>query len=158
MGRIEERLAERGIQLPRPFSPPPGVEFEFELVRRSGNVAYVSGHGPLDGDRVLVAGKVGDTVSVEQGYEAARLTGLSILASLKQELGDLDRVSGWLKALGLVNCAPGFNATPVVINGFSELIIELWGDQGRHARSAIGAAELPFDMSVEVEAVVEVAG
>ena len=158
MGRIEDRLGEQGFELPRPFAPPPGFEFRFELVRVSGGHAYVSGHGPIDGDRVLVAGKVGHQVSVEQGYEAARLTGLSILASLRQELGDLDHVTGWVKALGLVNCAPGFNAAPAVINGFSDLILELWGVPGRHARSAIGAAELPFDMSVEVEAIAEVAG
>ena len=157
MGRIEDRLAEQGIELPRPFAPPPGVEFKFDLVRLSGHHAYVSGHGPIDGSDVLVSGKVGEAVTVEQGYDAARLTGLSILASLKQDLGELDRVSRWVKALGLVNCAPGFNATPAVINGFSDLIIDLWGHDGRHARSAIGAAELPFDMSVEVEAVVEVA-
>ena len=157
MGRIEDRLAEQGIALPRPFAPPPGVEFKFERVRLSGHHAYVSGHGPIDGSEVLVSGKVGDGVSVEQGYEAARLTGLSILASLKEDLGELDRVTRWVKALGLVNCAPGFNAMPAVINGFSDLIIELWGHDGRHARSAIGAAELPFDMAVEVEAVVEVA-
>ena len=101
-------------------------------------------------------GKVGGTLTPEDGYEAARLTALSILASLKSELGDLDRVTTWVKALGLVNCAPGFNNTPAIINGFSDLILELWGDAGRHARSAIGAAELPFDMPVEVEAVVEI--
>ena len=101
-------------------------------------------------------GKVGDELTVEQGYEAARLTALAILASLKRELGELDRVTGWVKALGLVNCAPGFSKTPAVINGFSELILELWGEAGHHARSAIGAAELPFDVPVEVEAVVEV--
>jgi enamine deaminase RidA (YjgF/YER057c/UK114 family) len=84
------------------------------------------------------------------------LTGLAMIAALKRELGELDRVSRWVKALGLVNCAPGFNLTPPVINGFSDLIIEIWGDAGRHARSAIGAAELPFDMAVEVEAIVEV--
>jgi enamine deaminase RidA (YjgF/YER057c/UK114 family) len=122
----------------------------------SGGVGYVSGHLPVDGAEVLARGKVGDDLSVEQGYEAARLTALAILASLKQELGELDRVRGWVKALGLVNCAPGFSKTPAVINGFSELILELWGEAGRHARSAIGAAELPFDVPVEVEAVVEV--
>jgi enamine deaminase RidA (YjgF/YER057c/UK114 family) len=155
MGRIEARLAERGIDLPRPFSPPSGVEFSFDLVTVSGTTAYVSGHGPVDGAEVLIAGKVGDDVSVEEGYRAARLTALSILASLERELGDLDRVERWVKALGLVNCAPGFNRTPAVINGFSDLIGELWGVAGRHARSAIGAAELPFDMAVEVEAIVE---
>ena len=101
-------------------------------------------------------GKVGADVTPERANEAARLTGLSILASLERELGDLDRVTGWVKALGLVNCAPGFSGTPGVINGFSDLVIDVWGEQGRHARSAIGASELPFEMSVEVEAIVEV--
>ena len=156
MAKIEERLRERGLSLPRPFIPPAGIELKFSWVRVSGGYAYVSGHGPLDGNDVLFKGKVGAEVSPEQGYEAARLTALAMLASLQQELGDLDRVTGWVKALGLVNCAPGFNATPSLINGFSDLIFELWGEPGRHARSAIGAAELPFDMSVEVEAIVEV--
>jgi enamine deaminase RidA (YjgF/YER057c/UK114 family) len=156
MGRIEDRLTDLGLALPRPFAPPPGVEFKFDLVRVSGGVAYVSGHLPTDGAEVLMRGKVGDDLTVEQGYEAARLTGLAVVASLKQELEELDRVGGWVKALGLVNCAPGFSKMPAVINGFSELILELWSESGRHARSAIGAAELPFDAPVEVEAVVEV--
>lgn len=155
MGRIEDRLVELGLELPRPFAPPPGLEFRFDLVRVVGELAYVSGHGPLDGSEVLVKGKVGEDVSVEQGHEAARLTALSVLAGLRAGLGDLDRVRRWVKVLGLVNCAPGFSQMPAVINGFSELILEVWGDEGRHARSAIGAAELPFDMSVEVEAIVE---
>ena len=155
MGRIEERIAELGIELPKPFSAPAGVEFPFELVAVTGNMAYISGHGPADGSELLVAGKVGAEVSVEEAQRAARLTGLSMIASLKQELGELDRIRRWVKALGLVNCAPGFNLTPVVINGFTDLITEIWGDAGRHARSAIGASELPFDMSVEVEAIVE---
>jgi enamine deaminase RidA (YjgF/YER057c/UK114 family) len=154
MGVIENRLGELGLQLPAPLAAPPGVRLPFELVRVHGDLAYVSGHGPFDGDRLLVTGRVGGEVSVEQGYEAARATGLSILASLKQELGDLDRVAGWVKALGFVKCAEGFNVTPAAINGFSDLILALWGDAGRHARSAIGAGELPFGMPVEVEAVV----
>ena len=159
MGRIDDRLAELGIELPRPFTAPPGVEFKFDLVRVSGAVAYVSGHGPVDGDRTLAAGKVGGEVSVEDAAEAARLTGLAIIASLRAELGDLDRVAGWVKALGMVNCAPGFNKTPAVINGFSQLVLDVWGpDLGTHSRSAIGVAELPFDWPVEVEAVVELAG
>ncbi len=145
MGQIEDRLAELGLSLPAPFAPPPGVEFKFDLV-----------HLPVDGDRVLVQGKVDSDVSAEEAYDAARLTGLSILASLKQELGELDRVRGWIKALGLVNCTPGFSKTPAVINGFSELILELWGEAGQHSRSAIGAAELPFDVPVEVEAIVQI--
>ena len=156
MGRIEERLVELGLELPQPFAAPPGVEFKFDLVRVSGGVAYVSGHLPTDGADVLMQGKVGDDLTVDQGYEAARLTGLAVLASLNQELGELDRVSGWVKALGLVNCAPGFSKTPAAINGFTDLILELWGDEGHHARSAIGASELPFDVPVEVEAIVEV--
>jgi enamine deaminase RidA (YjgF/YER057c/UK114 family) len=156
MGRIEDRLTELGLSLPRPFAAPPGVEFKFDLVRMSGGLAYVSGHLPTDGAEVLVQGKVGSDLTMEAGYEAARLTGLAIIASLKQELGELDRVRAWVKALGLVNCSPGFSKTPAVINGFSELILELWGEAGRHARSAIGASELPFDVPVEVEAIVEI--
>jgi enamine deaminase RidA (YjgF/YER057c/UK114 family) len=154
MPRVEDRLAALGLSLPAPFTGPPGLEVRFELVRVAGDVAYVSGHGPMDGAAPLVQGKVGTDLSFEQGYDAARATALSILASLKRELGDLDRVREWVKALGLVNCAPGFNRTPGVINGFSDLILELWGDAGRHARSAIGVAELPFDIPVEIEAVV----
>ena len=93
---------------------------------------------------------------MEQAYDAARATGLSMLASLKAALGDLDRVTEWVRALGFVNCAEGFNVTPAAINGFSDLILEVWGDRGRHARSAIGAGELPFGMPVEVEAVLAI--
>jgi len=156
MGRIEEKLAKLGLTLPRVFSAPAGIEFKFDLVRVVDGAAFVSGHGPVDGSEVLMQGKVGADLTVEQGYEAARLTALSVLASLKQELGELDRVKQWVKLLGLVNCSPGFNATPPVVNGFSDLVLELWGDAGRHARSAIGASELPFDIPVEVEAIVEV--
>ena len=154
VGVIEDRLGELGLRLPAPLAAPPGVRLPFELVRVHGDLAYVSGHGPFDGDRLLVTGRVGAEVSVEQAYEAARATGLSMLASLKQELGELDRVTRWVKALGFVNCGDGFNVTPAAINGFSDLILDLWGDAGRHARSAIGSGELPFGMPVEVEAIV----
>ena len=157
MGAIEDRLAELGFQLPAPLAAPAGVRLPFELVRIHGDLAYVSGHGPLDGDRLLIAGRVGAEVTVEQAYDAARATALSMLASLQQALGDLDRVTGWLKLLGFVKCAEDFNVTPAAINGFSDLILDLWGDAGRHARSAIGAGELPFGMPVEVEAVVAIA-
>jgi enamine deaminase RidA (YjgF/YER057c/UK114 family) len=157
MGRIADGLAQRGLSLPSPFAAPPGIEFRFDLVRVSGGHGYFSGHGPLDGSEVLVRGKVGADVTPEQGYEAARLTALSVFTSLERELGDLDRVTRWVKLLGLVNCAPGFNAMPGVVNGFSDIVLELWGDAGRHARSAIGVAELPFDIPVEVEGVVEIA-
>jgi enamine deaminase RidA (YjgF/YER057c/UK114 family) len=158
MGVIEERLAQLGLEPPAVFAAPPGMTVQFDLVRVVGEVAYISGHGPTDGPEVLIQGKVGDHragwLSQEVGWEAARLTALAMLASLKAELGDLDRVSAWLKVLGFVNTAPGFNGTPAVINGFSNLILELWGDSGHHSRSAIGVAALPFDMPVEVEAVV----
>jgi enamine deaminase RidA (YjgF/YER057c/UK114 family) len=155
---IEERLAELGLELPAPLAAPPGVDLPFELVRVSGGHAYISGHVAMDGSEVLFHGKVGADVTVEQAQQAARATGLSMLTALKQELGDLDRVARWVKALGLVNCAPGFNQTPAVINGFTNLIIDLWGpERGAHARSAIGVAELPFDAPVEIEAIVEVA-
>jgi enamine deaminase RidA (YjgF/YER057c/UK114 family) len=157
MGAIDDRLGELGLALPAPMAAPAGVRLPFETVRVHGDLAYVSGHGPFDGERPLVLGRVGAEVSPEQAYEAARATGLSMLASLKRELGDLDRVAAWLKVLGFVRCAEGFDATPAVINGFSDLILELWGDAGRHARSAIGAAALPFGMPVEVAAVVALA-
>ena len=157
MGTIDDRLAELGLELPEPFAPPPGVEFRFDLVRVSGGLAYVSGHLPVNGSEVLVTGRVGGELDLDAGYEAARLTTLSILASLRRDLGDLDRISGWVKALGLVQCAPGFDKPPAVINGFTDLVLELWGDPaGRHARSAIGAETLPFNVTVEVEAIVEI--
>jgi enamine deaminase RidA (YjgF/YER057c/UK114 family) len=153
---VRDRLAELGLRLPAPVTAPPGVRLPFEFVRIHGDLAYVSGHGPFDGDRLLYTGRVGAEVSVEQAYDAARATGLSMLASLEQALGDLDRVSAWIKVLGFVNCGEGFDATPAAINGFSDLILELWGDAGRHSRSAIGSGELPFGMPVEVEAVVAI--
>ena len=156
MGRIEDRLAELSLELPRPFAPPPGIQFPFELVRVSGGVGYVSGHLPADGSEVLSVGRVGAELTVEDGYQAARQVGLSIVAGLKAELGDLDRATRWVKALGLVQCAAGFENPPAVMNGFTDLIREIWGESGRHARSAIGAAQLPFNVPVEVEAIVEV--
>lgn len=108
MGKVENRLFMAELALPAVFTAPPGIEFKFDLVRVSGGLAYVSGHGPIDGSKPLMQGKVGTDLTAEQGNEAARLTALSIIASLKQELGDLDRVTQWVKVLGLVNCAPGF--------------------------------------------------
>jgi enamine deaminase RidA (YjgF/YER057c/UK114 family) len=157
--RIERRLAERGLVLPEPIKLPPGVELPFPWVRLWPGRAFVSGHGPLrpDGSLTATLGKVGAEVTQEQAYEAARDTALAVLASLRQVLGDLDRVTGWLRVFGMVNTAPGFTATPAVINGFSDLILDLWGpDAGSHARSAIGVAALPFSIPVEIEAEVAV--
>jgi enamine deaminase RidA (YjgF/YER057c/UK114 family) len=157
MALIEDRLAQMGLKLPAPLEAPAGVQLPYESIRVHGDLAYVSGHGPFDGGRQLFRGRVGDELSVEQAYDAARATALSMLASLKRELGDLDRVTAWIKVLGFVTCAEGFNVTPAVINGFSDLILSLWDENGRHARSAIGAGELPMGMPVEVEAIVSLA-
>ena len=158
---IENRLAELGLVLPEPMRLPPGAVLPFPWVRVRGGRAFVSGHGPLlaDGSLAGPLGKVGDQVTPEQAYEASRLTALAILSSLRRELGDLDRVTAWLRAFGMINAAPGFTATPAVINGFSDLILRLWGpDAGSHARSAVGMAELPFSIPVEIEAEVEIDG
>jgi enamine deaminase RidA (YjgF/YER057c/UK114 family) len=118
--------------------------------------AYVSGHTATDGSERLIRGKIGAELTEQQGQKAAHLAALSMIASLKRELGDLDRLSSWVKVLGFVNCASGFSATPLVLNGFSDAIIQIWGERGRHARSAVGVAELPFDVPVEIEAIVEI--
>lgn len=157
--QIEKRLQELGLVLPEPLPSPSGLNIPFAWVRVRGNRAYISGHGPQNPDGKLAPpfGKVGAEVSVEQAYQSARLVGLSILGSLKRELGDLDRVTAWLRVHGMVNTAPGFNQTTRVINGFSDLIIELYGPEvGQHARAAVGMAELPFNIPVEIEAEVEV--
>jgi enamine deaminase RidA (YjgF/YER057c/UK114 family) len=150
----ETRLADLGLVLPPAFVPPPGVRLPFKAVRVVGTRAFVSGHGPqrADGSMSRMRGRVGEQVSPDQAYEAARLTALSMLGSLQRELGSLQRIAAWVHVLGMVNAAPGFNAMPGVINGFSDLILDVFGDDiGAHARSAIGVAELPFDIPVEIE-------
>jgi len=156
VGTIDARLEQRGIRLPEPMRPPPGVTFSFELVRVHGDLAYVSGHGPVDGAATLAHGRVGAELDVEQAAVAARQVALSTLASLRESLGDLDRIESWVKALGMVSCTPDFDSMPAVINGFSDPINELWGDTGCHARSAVGVAALPFGWPVEVESIVAI--
>ena len=161
MSKIEQRLSELGLVLPAPMKPPPGVVLPFRFVRVIGRRAFISGHGPQDADGSIAAplGKLGRELTVEQGYAAARLTALSILGSLQRALGDLDRVAAWGRVFGMVNSAAGFNRQPSVINGFSDLILELYGaEAGAHSRSAVGMAELPFDIPVEIEAEVELTG
>lgn len=151
-----DRLRELGITLPRPMDL---GNLPFRLVRIDGDRALVAGHLPLgdDGSIAKPLGKVGAEVSAEDGYVAARRVALGMLASLQQELGDLDRVAAWLKLFGMVNAAPGFTAIPGVINGASELILEVFGpDRGAHARSAVGLAELPLGVPVEIEAEVRI--
>ncbi len=158
---IEAKLNGMGLVLPAPIQLPPGMVLPFPWVRVRGNRVFVSGHGPLnpDGSLKRPLGKVGQDVTVEEAYESAKATGLAILSSLKMELGSLDRISAWLRVFGMVNTAPGFNQQPSVINGFSDLILELYGpDRGTHARSAVGMAGLPMDIPVEIEAEVEIDG
>jgi enamine deaminase RidA (YjgF/YER057c/UK114 family) len=149
---VEQRLAELGLTLPEPF-PPAG---SYIAAVRTGSLLFLSGAGPVRADGSIVTGKVGDSVDLDGAVEAARLTGLQLLAVLRRELGSLERVRRVVKTLGMVNCAPGFNRTPKVIDGCSSLLIEVFGEAGRGARSAVGMAELPFDIAVEIELVVEV--
>jgi enamine deaminase RidA (YjgF/YER057c/UK114 family) len=159
MARIEAKLAALGVVLPAPIQLPPGVLLPFDMVRILGDRALISGHGPQnpDGSIARPLGKLGQELSVAEGYVAARLTALSILASLKRALGDLDRIVAWGRIFGMVNSAPGFTQQPAVINGFSELILELYGsDMDAHARSAVGMAELPIQIPVEIEGEVRI--
>ncbi|BEP45720.1 RidA family protein [Variovorax sp. 375MFSha3.1] len=158
MARIAQRLADSGLVLPPAVTPPPGVVLPFRFVRIVGRRALISGHGPLNADGTIAAplGKLGRELSVEQGYTAARLTALAMLGSLQRALGDLDRITAWTRVFGMVACAPGFDKQPAVINGFSDLILEVFGpDIGAHSRSAVGMAELPFNIPVEIEGEVE---
>jgi enamine deaminase RidA (YjgF/YER057c/UK114 family) len=157
--RIEARLTELGLVLPQPTRPPPGVRLPFASVRVRGRRALVAGHGPLNPDGSLAGpfGKVPTEVTPEQAYASARLVCLAMLASLARALGDLDRVTAWLRVFGMVNSAPDFTGQPNVINGCSDLLLELFGEEaGQHARSAVGLAALPFNIPVEIEAEVEI--
>jgi enamine deaminase RidA (YjgF/YER057c/UK114 family) len=159
MAKIEARLRALGLVLPPAFAPPPGVMLPFVHVRLIGSRGIISGHGPQspEGPLAQPMGKVGRELTREQGYAAAKLTALSMLGSLQRALGDLDRVTQWVRIFGMVNSAAGFVQQPAVINGFSDLILELWGaEAGAHARSAVGMAELPFGMPVEIEGEVEI--
>ena len=150
--KIEAKLEAMGLILPAPLVPPGN----FELVTVHGDLAYLAGHGPFDGSTLLVEGLVGRDLTIDQAYQAARLTALSILASLKRELGELDRVTRWLRAVGYVHCAPGFARNAAVVNGFSDLIVDLWGEAGRHARSAPGQGPSPLNVPIIVDAVLAV--
>ncbi len=155
MVRIEDRLAEMGLALPGPLIVPDGTVLPFAMVNIRGDRAFVAGHGPQETDGSIAGpfGKVGRDVAVRDAQELARKTALSMLGSLSRELGDLDRITGWARVFGMVNCAPEFDLQPMVINGFSDLILDVFGPEiGRHARSAVGMAGLPFKIAVEVEA------
>lgn len=160
MSEIESKLESLGIVLPEPIKLPPGVVLPFSWVRVRRDRAYVSGHIALsqDGSPAPPFGKVGAELSLEQGCDAARLVGIAMLASLKRELGDLGRVTAWLRLFGMVNTSPDFDRFPLVINGCSDLLIDVFGaERGNHSRSAVGMAGLPFGTPVEIEAEVEIA-
>ena len=153
MSLIDKRLAELGIVLPTPAKP---IANYVPWVK-TGNLVYISGQGAVRDGKIEYTGRVGDTVSIEDAIASARLTAINIIAHLRDACGgDLDRVKRIVKLLGLVNCTPTFGDHPKVINGASDLMVEVFGDKGRHARSAVGAPSLPFGLSVEVEAIVEI--
>ena len=153
MGATDERLAELGIELPPPFAP---VGNYVPAVVTAGALVFVSGHGPTANGNVLFRGKVRSTVSVADAYQAARLCALNCLSTLDAELGSLDRVDRIVKLLGMVNADPDFTEHPAVVNGASDLLVEVLGDRGRHARSAVGMGSLPMDITVEIELVAAV--
>jgi enamine deaminase RidA (YjgF/YER057c/UK114 family) len=148
----EERIEELGLELP---SPPEPIA-SYVTFARTGNVVYTSGHGPLRANGTWIVGKVGIDIDVEEAAEAARITGLGLIATLRSHLGSLDDVTRVIKLLAMVNCTPDFVDHPAVINGCSDLLAEVFGDIGRHARSAIGVTSLPMGIPVEIEAIVEI--
>jgi len=147
----EERLRELGLELPPPVTP----IGNYVPAVRTGNLVFLSGHGPVGRDRVIT-GKVGKDLSVEEGYEAAKLVAVGLLGSLKDLIGTLDKVRRVVKLLGMVNCDPAFMEQPQVINGASDLLVEVFGERGKHARSAVGMNALPLNIAVEIEMIVEV--
>lgn len=147
----EARLKQMGITLKTPGKP----TANFLLAVRVGNLVYLSGHGPVKEDGEYMKGKVGDQINFEQAQEAARLTGISLLSALKAEIGDLNKVKRIVKVLGMVNAVPTFDRHSQVINGFSDFMVQVFGENGKHARSAIGLGSLPMGIPVEIEMIVE---
>ncbi len=149
----EAMLVEKQIALPVPVMP----QANFVSSVRTGNLLYLAGHGPVRDGSVPVKGQLGAELKTEDGYKVARSVGLNLLATTRAALGSLDRVKRIVKVLGMVNSAPTFTEQPKVINGFSDLMVEVFGDAGKHARSAVGMAQLPNGMPVEIEMIVEIA-
>ena len=149
---VEARLQELGIEVPEVGEP----VANFVHAVRVGNLVFCSGNGPMQPDGNWLTGRLGDDLTIEEGYEAARLTGIQLLAALKSEIGDLNKVKRIVKVLGMVHAAPDFTEHPSVINGFSDLMVEVFGDKGKHARAAVGMSSLPFGIACEIEMIVEV--
>ena len=148
----EAKLKELGIELPTPSAP----VANYVNAVRTGNLIFLAGKGPKQDDGTYIQGKVGTDLTIEEGYAAARLTGINQLAVLKAELGDLKRVKRIVKVLGMVNAGSDFTDHPSVVNGFSDLMVEVFGDRGKHARAAVGMGSLPTNIACEIEAIVEV--
>jgi len=148
----EENLSKLGIKLPASSKP----IANYVKWNRVGNVVYTAGHGPSNADGTPMKGRLGQTMTVEQGYEAARNTGIQLLATLEDAIGDLNKVKRIVKVLGLVNCTADFERQPEVMNGFSDLMVQVFGEKGKHARSAVGTNSLPRGIPVEIEMIVEV--
>ena len=150
--QIETRLKEMGLELPAPGKP----MANYVTAVRTGNLVFLSGHGPVLENGNLITGKVGADLTLEEGYKAARQVALVLLASLKSEIGDLDKVHRVVKLLGMVNCTPDFVDQPKVVNGASDLLVEIFGEKGKHARSAVGMNALPSNIAVEIEMIAEI--
>lgn len=148
----EQRLEQLGIKLPTVPSP----IANFVMWRQTGSLLYLSGQGPRNADGSVVVGRLGLNHSVEDGYRDARQVGMQILATIRQAVGSLDRVEAVIKLLGMVNAEPTFGDHPKVINGCSDLLVEVLGDAGKHARSAVGMGSLPGGMTVEIEAIIQI--
>jgi enamine deaminase RidA (YjgF/YER057c/UK114 family) len=149
---FDKKLKELGIELYPPTKP----MGNYMKVVRTGNLLFFAGHGPTRADNSNITGKVGRELTLEQGYEAAKQTGIALLSTLKSEIGDLNKVKRIVKVLGMVNCTDGFTDQPKVINGFSDLMVSIFGEKGKHARSAVGMYMLPSNIAVEIEMIVEI--
>ena len=150
--KIENRLEEIGIELPPPVKP----VANYVTTVQTGNLVFTSGHGPVSMSGELEKGQLGTDMTIEEGYQSARLVGLGLISTLKDTLGDLDRIKRVIKVVGFVNSTPDFLDHPKVVNGVSDLFVEVFGDKGKHARSAVGMVQLPGGIPVEVEVIVEI--
>jgi enamine deaminase RidA (YjgF/YER057c/UK114 family) len=148
----EAKLKELNIELFKPAAP----MANYVRAVRTGNLIFLAGHGPTRADGTNIQGKVGKDLTIEQGYDAARQTGIALLSTLKSEVGDLSKVKRIVKVLGMVNCTEDFKDQPKVINGFSDLMVAVFGEKGKHARSAVGMYALPSNISLEIEMIVEI--
>jgi enamine deaminase RidA (YjgF/YER057c/UK114 family) len=152
--QVEARLKKLGIDLPAAITP----VANYVPAVKTGNLIFLSGHGPVKEDGTLITGKVGADLTAEQGYETARRIAIGLLGTLKADIGDLDAIKRIVKLLGFVNCTAEFADQPSVINGASDLLVEVFGEKGKHARSAVGTNALPFNIAVEIEMIVEIEG